>query len=186
MDVGRSANGTVQLPAGHTLILLAAVASSVNLHKDGAADASIRYGDPVAAVVQTLRAARRQLSKTIHYAQTANHHMWQRYWQKSSISLPNSPLIERYWWSSLYLLRLAAGGSTPPGLYGPFITQDDCEWAGDLHLNYNYQVSSDRNTLQLSTSALTLSRTLLFVSEQPVFSLRHASTSLRHGCAVFF
>ena len=55
--------------------------------------------------------------------------------------LPQSPLTERFFYAALYLLRLSAGGSAPPGLYGPFVTMDRMAWAGDLHLNYNLQAT---------------------------------------------
>jgi hypothetical protein len=169
MDRGRSANGTVHIPAGYTLTLLVAVVNNrdLPLHrtlhtqadaaagnqrsgKAATAPGAARYGDPVAAAVQALSAAhKRGLATTVHEATAANRNAWQRYWEKSTISLPSSPLTERFWWSSLYLLRLAAGGSQPPGLYGPFITADECEWSGDEHLNYNYQVCEPHSASQL-------------------------------------
>lgn len=132
MDLGRSANGTVQVTSTQTLTLLVAIANNRD----------IDWADPVAAAIDTVSAATGQrLAQTVREAKVANREAWQSYWEKSSVSLPHSPETERFFWASLYLLKLAAGGSTPPGLYGPFILSDKCAWSGDMHLNYNYQAT---------------------------------------------
>ena len=74
-------------------------------------------------------------------ARTASNTAWQDFFARSSVRLPQSPLTERFFYAALYLLRLSAGGSAPPGLYGPFVTTDRMAWAGDLHLNYNLQAT---------------------------------------------
>jgi len=64
---------------------------------------------------------------------------WQRFWEKSDVVL-NDPFLQRYYYISQYLLACSTrGGKFPPGLWGPFITQDSTAWGGDYHLNYNYQ-----------------------------------------------
>ena len=51
--------------------------------------------------------------------QAASNAAWRAYWARGGcVSLPASPLTERFFFSSLYLLRLSAGGRTPPGLFG--------------------------------------------------------------------
>ena len=108
MDAGRSANGTVQLSTGETLMLLTAVVNNRD----------INWADPVAAAMDALTAAQADgLSATVTEAKAANSAAWREYWAKSSVSLPHSLVTERYYWASLYLLKLAAGGSSPPGLY---------------------------------------------------------------------
>ena len=132
MDVGRSANGTVQLSTGETLMLLTAVVNNRD----------IKWADPVAAAMDALAAIQANgLSATVSEAEAANSAAWREYWAKSSVSLPHSLVTERYYWASLYLLKLAAGGNSPPGLYGPFIVSDEMMWSGDIHLNYNYQAT---------------------------------------------
>ena len=132
MDAGRSANGTLQVTSGHRLTLLVSVVNNRD----------IAFGDSVAAAVAALETAGSgSLEATVQEARDATLLAWRNYWGRSSISLPHSPLTERFFYSSLYLLKLAAGGGTAPGLYGPFITSDKCMWSGDIHLNYNYQAT---------------------------------------------
>ena len=142
MGRGRSANGTVRIATGQTLTLLVAVVNNRD----------IGWADPVAAAMDRLgKVTAIGLDRSVREAKEANRHAWQsQYWAKSSVSLPHSPQTERYFWASLYLLKLAAGGTTPPGLYGPFIVSDKCAWSGDIHLNYNYQATV--RTLRTSTS----------------------------------
>jgi hypothetical protein len=132
VDAGRSANGTIRVTSAQTLTLLVVVVNNRD----------IEWSDPVAAAIATVSAATANgLAQTVHEAKVANSDAWSRYWAKSSVSMPHSPNVERFFWASLYLLKLAAGGSTPPGLYGPFIVSDKCAWSGDMHLNYNYQAT---------------------------------------------
>ena len=77
----------------------------------------------------------------LSHARTASNTAWRDFFARSSVRLPQSPLTERFFYAALYLLRLSAGGSAPPGLYGPFVTTDRMAWAGDLHLNYNLQAT---------------------------------------------
>jgi hypothetical protein len=92
----------------------------------------------VCLCAETLNAVTAQgLVQTVRAAKAANDDAWRQtvcvcvcvtvcvcvpvcvcaqYWSKSAVSLPHSPRTERFFWASLYLLKLAAGGSTPPGL----------------------------------------------------------------------
>lgn len=68
---------------------------------------------------------------------------WQDYWSKSFVEIPNKT-IEKSWYGSLYLLGSSMRGNEyPPGLWGPWTTQDKMAWNGDFHLNYNYETPFD-------------------------------------------
>lgn len=64
---------------------------------------------------------------------------WQSFFAKSKVTLDDK-LIESYYNSSLYHLAGCMGNKKfPPGLFGNFITDDFFLWAGDYHMNYNYE-----------------------------------------------
>ncbi len=64
---------------------------------------------------------------------------WKNFFNKSSITLQDKE-IESYYNSSLYYLASCMGNPKfPPGLFGNFITDDYFPWAGDYHMNYNYE-----------------------------------------------
>ena len=64
---------------------------------------------------------------------------WKAFFSASQISIPDKE-IEKYYNSSLYHLACCMGNKKfPPGLFGNFVTDDFFPWAGDYHLNYNYE-----------------------------------------------
>lgn len=64
---------------------------------------------------------------------------WQKFFAASSVTLEDKE-IERFYNSSLYHLAGCMGNSEfPPGLFGNFVTDDFFPWAGDYHMNYNYE-----------------------------------------------
>ncbi|MBO5935110.1 MAG: hypothetical protein J6Q94_06440 [Clostridia bacterium] len=64
---------------------------------------------------------------------------WKKFFSASKVTLPDKT-IEKHYNASLYLLACCMGNAKfPPGLFGNFITDDFFPWAGDYHLNYNYE-----------------------------------------------
>lgn len=64
---------------------------------------------------------------------------WQTFFSASKVTLYDKE-IEKYYNSSLYHLAGCMGNKKfPPGLFGNFITDDFFPWAGDYHMNYNYE-----------------------------------------------
>ena len=64
---------------------------------------------------------------------------WQKFFSASSITIQDK-VIESFYNSSLYHLAACMGNKGfPPGLFGNFITDDFFPWAGDYHMNYNYE-----------------------------------------------
>ncbi|WP_314591857.1 glycosyl hydrolase family 95 catalytic domain-containing protein [Paenibacillus terrigena] len=64
---------------------------------------------------------------------------WSQFWAKSSIEIGDE-LLEKFWYGSHYIMACCSRNkSFAPGLFGSWITTDNPAWAGDYHLNYNYQ-----------------------------------------------
>ena len=79
---------------------------------------------------------------------------------------------EHFWYQSQYLLRSASGGAAAPGLFGPWVTDDEVSWAGDLTLNYNaeaLEIFFTPGSLPARTDPLDLFASLFF-SLSPLLS----------------
>ena len=64
---------------------------------------------------------------------------WKNFFSASRVTLENKE-IESWYNSSLYHLAGCMGNKEfPPGLFGNFVTDDFFPWAGDYHMNYNYE-----------------------------------------------
>lgn len=64
---------------------------------------------------------------------------WSHFWAKSAIEIGDE-LLEKFWYGSHYIMACCSRNKQfPPGLFGSWITTDRPAWAGDYHLNYNYQ-----------------------------------------------
>ncbi len=64
---------------------------------------------------------------------------WEKFFSASKVTLEDKE-IEKWYNSSLYHLAGCMGNKEfPPGLFGNFITDDFFPWAGDYHMNYNYE-----------------------------------------------
>lgn len=64
---------------------------------------------------------------------------WKNFFAASKVTLPDK-IIEKRYNASLYLLACCMGNREfPPGLFGNFVTDDFFPWAGDYHMNYNYE-----------------------------------------------
>ncbi len=74
---------------------------------------------------------------------TMHRDWWQKYWSKSTLTLPN-PTIERQWFLDTYKFGAASRRLCPPiTLQGPW-TADDGQlppWKGDYHHDLNTQLS---------------------------------------------
>ena len=64
---------------------------------------------------------------------------WEKFFAQSKVTLEDKE-IESFYNSSLYHLAGCMGNREfPPGLFGNFVTDDFFPWAGDYHMNYNYE-----------------------------------------------
>ena len=72
-------------------------------------------------------------------SKTETEEKWQKFFSASKVTLEDKE-IEKFYNSSLYHLAGCMGNKEfPPGLFGNFITDDFFPWAGDYHMNYNYE-----------------------------------------------
>jgi hypothetical protein len=70
---------------------------------------------------------------------TKTREKWQKFFANSKIIIEDKE-IEGFYNSSLYHLAGCMGNKGfPPGLFGNFITDDFFPWAGDYHMNYNFE-----------------------------------------------
>ncbi len=70
---------------------------------------------------------------------TKTQEKWEKFFSASKVTLEDKE-IEKFYNSSLYHLAGCMGNKEfPPGLFGNFITDDFFPWAGDYHMNYNYE-----------------------------------------------
>jgi hypothetical protein len=66
---------------------------------------------------------------------------WQTFWAKSFVEIEDK-LVEKFYYASHYIMACCSRNSKfAPGLYGNWITLDRTAWAGDIHLNYNYEAA---------------------------------------------
>ncbi len=64
---------------------------------------------------------------------------WKNFFSASKVTLEDKE-IESWYNSGLYHLAGCMGNKEfPPGLFGNFVTDDFFPWAGDYHMNYNYE-----------------------------------------------
>jgi hypothetical protein len=62
---------------------------------------------------------------------------WKSFWLRSFVDL-HDPVLEQYYYGSLYLLGSSSRPSKPaPSLWGNFITTDNAGWGGRYFMNYN-------------------------------------------------
>ncbi len=73
------------------------------------------------------------------YHKTQTENKWKKFFSASKVTLQDKE-IESFYNSSLYHLAGCMGNREfPPGLFGNFVTDDFFPWAGDYHMNYNYE-----------------------------------------------
>ncbi|CAK9113961.1 WW domain-containing oxidoreductase [Durusdinium trenchii] len=62
---------------------------------------------------------------------------WTNFWERSFICIHDSAVTMFHWYMSQYLLRISSWHGPAPGLFGPFVVDDEVVWSGDITLNYN-------------------------------------------------
>lgn len=103
-----------------------------------AVQSSVDAREPVPAA----RALAAAVSAEKLAALRAEHAAWWRdFWGGSVVEI-GDPLLEHRYYLSNYLLASSSRDTDfPPGLFGIWVTHDDPRWAGDYHLNYNYEAA---------------------------------------------
>ncbi|MEI6603877.1 MAG: hypothetical protein WCP35_01110 [Verrucomicrobiota bacterium] len=64
---------------------------------------------------------------------------WRAFWARSLVEISDPVLGLRYYLSNYVMGSGSRDPEFPQGLFGLWTTDDDPRWAGDYHLNYNYQ-----------------------------------------------
>jgi len=64
---------------------------------------------------------------------------WRAFWAKALVEIGDPVLEQRYYLSNYVMGSGSRDPDFPQGLFGLWVTDDDPRWAGDYHLNYNYQ-----------------------------------------------
>ena len=94
--------------------------------------------DPLAAAQELAMGLNAQQVGTL---QQQHARWWRDFWAKSLVEI-GDPLLEQRYYLSNYLMGSGSRDPDfPPGLFGIWVTDDDPRWAGDYHLNYNYQAA---------------------------------------------
>jgi alpha-L-fucosidase 2 len=63
---------------------------------------------------------------------------WRDYWNRSWVTM-DDPVLMKGYYQGLYTLAAASRNPRfPPGIFGPWITDDQPNWSNDYHLNYNF------------------------------------------------
>lgn len=77
-------------------------------------------------------------AEKIKQLQNAHEQWWNQYWNQSWIRI-DDPILEKYYYLSLYAMAAASRDRTfPPGIFGAWVTTDSPMWEGDYHMNYNH------------------------------------------------
>ena len=97
--------------------------------------------DPAVVQAATTALLAEVTAATLPAVNAAHTAYWGRFWNASAVSLPGQPLIEAYYYRSLYLLGSASSASSavPPGLCGAWFAGSGPPRYGDFTLNYNFQ-----------------------------------------------
>jgi alpha-L-fucosidase 2 len=112
------------LQPGHKVTLVVAVQSSFDAK------------DPLAAVQE---AARNLTAEALAKSLDKHRQWWRAFWAHSLIEI-SDPFLEQQYYAANYELGCALRDPEfPTGLFGLPITDDDPRWAGDYHLNFDYQ-----------------------------------------------
>jgi hypothetical protein len=92
--------------------------------------------DPQAAALAKVAGLTAETVKTLE-----QDHLdwWRAFWAESLVEF-DEPTVQRYYYLSQFVLGSAMRDKEfPPGLFGMWTTHDDPCWAGDYHLNFDYQ-----------------------------------------------
>eukprot|EP01079_Euglenida_sp_SAG-EU17-18_P005873 gene5873-1048_t len=126
-------NSTIKVLFGQKCTILTALVTNHDL------GAFVTDPGPVPAAVQHV------LAVPLGYGDTVardNAAFWAWFWAQSSVTLPSRPLLQELWFGALYVIGSAARpGRVAPGLYGPWVTQDNSAWHGDYTTDWNFQAN---------------------------------------------
>jgi hypothetical protein len=124
-----------KLPLGKPLTVTTVVLTNWDLCKTPAGCA-----EPLPAALA--RAAALRNATTVSDIAAANAKWWSTFWTDSWVSIPDDLLLERYYYSTSYMIASASRrGSMAAGLWGPWVHSDRPGWQGDFTIDYNHFAS---------------------------------------------
>jgi len=86
------------------------------------------------------RRARELTLEDIEVLRKEHRQWWADFWSKSSIDIGGP--IEKAWYGAQYIIACCSRNREfPPGLFGNWLMSDEPYWAGDYHLNYDYEAA---------------------------------------------
>lgn len=95
--------------------------------------------DSVEYLSDAIACAEKSSNDSLDSLRMDHERWWSDFWSKSAIEIGDE-LLEQFWYGSHYIMACCSRNNAfPPGLFGNWITTDNPAWAGDYHLNYNYQ-----------------------------------------------
>lgn len=131
---GVAAEAKLTLAINETVTIYTAFADNALGNSNLAGAASV-------TAAASLAAANAAASGIAAAVDRAKQQWWSAFWKASAVSLPQSPAVERYWYNANYISASMASTNSqlpPPGLFGPWTSQDNPAWGGD------YTLVSDR------------------------------------------
>ncbi len=108
--------------------------------------------------------AERIAARDARALEVAHLNWWKGFWLRSLVEL-HDPVLEDYYYGSLYLLGASSRPGKPaPSLWGNFITSDNAGWGGRYFMNYNEEApfygvfSSNHSDLALPYNRMVLAQ----------------------------
>jgi len=92
--------------------------------------------NPLAAAI---RKAARLTPAKVRKLEQAHRRWWRKFWAKSLIEIGDSKLEKAYYAANYEQGSGMRDKDFPPGLFGLWVTDPDPAWAGDYHLNFDFE-----------------------------------------------
>lgn len=100
-----------------------------------AVESKFKQREPLKYILSQIK----KVDKSTSGMQMIKHEAWWRkYWERSSVSIEDTILMKAYYQGLYTMAACSRDPKFPPGIFG-WVTSDNPNWAGDYHLNYNYQ-----------------------------------------------
>ncbi len=95
--------------------------------------------DAQAPLEAAVKMARELTPASVKSLEDAHRQWWRSFWTQSLVEI-DSPLVQQAYYMANYEQGCGMRDKNfPPGLFGLWVTHDDPCWAGDYHLNFDYQ-----------------------------------------------
>jgi hypothetical protein len=129
VQAGTSVTGAFTLTDNKPVEIVTVFESDARIGLDGPSMAELTHK----AATQAQRIA----AVDVKGLEVAHLNWWKSFWQRSLVEL-HDPVLEDYYYGSLYLLGSSSRSGKPaPSLWSNFITTDSAGWGGRYFMNYN-------------------------------------------------